>query len=73
VDSFFVDFWNKLSLPDLLPRLISPMVTTGLAFANLGQGGANLLPPFWNIGAVAKLSRYNWEMSDKVLSCCTIM
>ena len=22
------------------------MVTTGLAFANLGQGGANLLPPF---------------------------
>lgn len=45
VDSFFVDSWNKLSLPDLLPRLTSPMVTTGLAFANLGQGGANLLPP----------------------------
>ena len=49
VDSFFVDSWNKLSPPNLLPRLISPMVTTGLAFANLGQGGANLLPPltYW--------------------------
>ena len=26
------------------------MVTTGLVFANLGQGGANLLPPFIELG-----------------------
>ena len=45
VDFFFVDSWNKLSLPDLLLILTSPMFTTALAFAYSFQGGANLLPP----------------------------